>query len=187
MARINPAIMETVAGELLGEPNQKLSSTRELRYGNRGSLSVDLEKGTYYDHEAGEGGGVLDLIRRKLGLVNGAAFDWLEAEGLAANKPRRDARHVQGSDRGGLSLRGRCGAHAYDVVRLRKPKDFRQRAPDGSWSTKGIRRRALSSPGASRGRQGRPRLLRRGREGRRPAAELWLGATSSPGGRRQVA
>ena len=86
--------MATVAGELLGEPNQTLSQPKELRYGNNGSLSVNLEKGTYYDHEAGEGGGVLDLIRCNLGLINGAAYDWLKARGLAENKPRRDARQT---------------------------------------------------------------------------------------------
>ena len=34
-----------------------------------------------------------------------------------------------------VSLRGRCGAHAYDVVRLRNPKDFRQRL-DGSGASR---------------------------------------------------
>ena len=42
-----------------------------MRFGNHGSMAVDLEKGVWHDHEAGEGGGVLDLIERCTGL-NGA-------------------------------------------------------------------------------------------------------------------
>jgi hypothetical protein len=59
--------MEQVARILLGEPNKSLSSRGELRYGNKGSLSVDLSKGTFFDHERNEGGGVLDLVRRETG------------------------------------------------------------------------------------------------------------------------
>ena len=41
-----------IALALLGEENKRLSSAYELRYGNKGSLSVDLNKGTWFDHEA---------------------------------------------------------------------------------------------------------------------------------------
>ena len=52
-----------IAIALLGEENKRLSKANELRYGNNGSLSVDLVKGTWFDHEADEGGGmVLSLI-----------------------------------------------------------------------------------------------------------------------------
>ena len=47
-----PALAGDVARALLGEPS---SSTRaELRFGRRGSLSVDLRRGVWHDHEAGE-------------------------------------------------------------------------------------------------------------------------------------
>ena len=69
--------MPAVAQAILGEPNAQISSKRHLRFGNKGSLSVDLDRGTYYDHEAGEGGGVLDLIQRHTGQTNGAAVQWL--------------------------------------------------------------------------------------------------------------
>ena len=39
-----------IALALLGEENKRLSSAYELRYGNKGSLSVDLNKGTWFDH-----------------------------------------------------------------------------------------------------------------------------------------
>ncbi len=54
--------MGAVARDLLGEPNEGLSSKEELRFGTQGSTSVDLPKGTWFDHEAGQGGGVLDLV-----------------------------------------------------------------------------------------------------------------------------
>ena len=50
-------LMESVARELLGEPNPKLSKRNELRYGTNGSLSVDLEKGVFFDFECNQGGG----------------------------------------------------------------------------------------------------------------------------------
>jgi hypothetical protein len=54
--------MERVALALLGEPNRRLSKAKELRFGTNGSLSVDLEKGRWFSHEAQQGGGVLALI-----------------------------------------------------------------------------------------------------------------------------
>ncbi|MCH8952041.1 MAG: hypothetical protein IID49_07950, partial [Proteobacteria bacterium] len=83
--------MAAVATRLLGDPNIAMSSPKEWRYGNRGSLSVDLERGTWFDHEQNTGGGVLDLIHRETGQSNGAAFDWLRAEGFEVEQPRQHA------------------------------------------------------------------------------------------------
>lgn len=60
-----PAITEPVTLELFGQPSSR--SDAELRYGSKGSLSIDLQKSAYYDHEAGKGGGLLDLIQTKTG------------------------------------------------------------------------------------------------------------------------
>ena len=51
-----PALMPDVARALLGEPNARLSTARELRYGTHGSLAVHVggeRAGTWRDHEAG--------------------------------------------------------------------------------------------------------------------------------------
>ena len=78
-----PAIAGGVARALLGEPS---SATRtELRYRRRGSLSVDVEYGRWHDFEAGEGGGVLDLVTRERGS-RAAALAWLEAEGFIGQR-----------------------------------------------------------------------------------------------------
>ncbi len=52
-----------IALDLLGEPNKKLSNDKELRWGTHGSLSLDLGKHTFYNHELGYGGGLIDLIK----------------------------------------------------------------------------------------------------------------------------
>ena len=67
--------------ELLGQPNPALSRGRERRWGRNGSLSVDLARGVWRDHEAGDGGGVLDLIRRQIGGTRADAATWLERRG----------------------------------------------------------------------------------------------------------
>ena len=71
------AAMPSVARALLGEPVAHLSSTREWRYGRRGSLAVDVERGVWCDHEGATGGGVLDLIRRQCGGDFASARRWL--------------------------------------------------------------------------------------------------------------
>lgn len=56
-------LMETVARKYLGDPNAHLSTPgKELRFGRQGSMSIDLVKGTFFNHEAGTGGGVAELI-----------------------------------------------------------------------------------------------------------------------------
>ena len=78
-----PAIAADVARALLGEPS---TCTRtELRYGRKGSLSVDVVRGRWHDFETGEGGGVLDLVTRERGS-RAAALAWLEAEGFIAQR-----------------------------------------------------------------------------------------------------
>lgn len=124
-----------VARELLGEPNAKLSSRTELRFGTHGSLSVDLEKGIWYDHEAEEGGGVLALVTRETGRQDGKA--WLVERGhLSADAPRSEspAAVYDYCDENGEIL--------FQVVR--KPGHaFLQRRPDGAggwvWNVRGVR------------------------------------------------
>jgi putative DNA primase/helicase len=126
------AHMAPVAKLLFGEPNRQLSNGKELRYGNHGSLSVDLDAGTWFDHEGKVGGGVLDLVRRQLRCDRGAALDWLrENAGLAPapERPKRAKRRVVAryvyTDAEGRPL--------YRVLRW-EPKSFSQeRYEDGGW------------------------------------------------------
>ena len=71
-----------IARAALGEPNGKLSSARELRFGTHGSKSVVLQgekAGAYYDHENGPGGGPVELVR-----------DAVESGRAAAEEARTD-------------------------------------------------------------------------------------------------
>ena len=117
------SLMEPVALRLLGEPTQKHGN--EWRYGGRGSLVIDLKKGSWFDHEANVGGGVFDLIRRQ-GYDQPAA--WLRSEGLLGSPQvvsRTDPKIVKTYD-----YRDETGELLFQVVRF-EPKDFKQRRPDG--------------------------------------------------------
>ena len=77
--------MLDVARALLGEPNARLSTACELRYGRHGSLVVHVGgeySGTWRDFEAGEGGGVLDLVMRERGGSKREAMAWLREGGF---------------------------------------------------------------------------------------------------------
>jgi 5S rRNA maturation endonuclease (ribonuclease M5) len=60
-------IAQPIAIELLGEPTSKKSD--EWRWGRKGSLVLNLESASWYDHEADQGGGIIDLINYKGGNV----------------------------------------------------------------------------------------------------------------------
>lgn len=60
-----PSLIELVALKLLDNPSGQ--TAREFRFGRSGSLPIRLGNGTWFDHEASKGGGVLDLVRRDLG------------------------------------------------------------------------------------------------------------------------
>jgi putative DNA primase/helicase len=70
-----------VAMDLLGEPNRQLSSKRELRFGRKGSLAVAIngtKTGSWYDHEHGVGGDLIDLIQRVQGVTFREAIIYAE-------------------------------------------------------------------------------------------------------------
>ena len=120
-----------------------------MRFGTHGSKRIDLEKGTWFDHEAKEGGGVLDLIKHEKGFTEDSeCFGWMEREGLW-NDTR--AKGLAPSDLGLFKPGSKevayhdyvdeAGNHLFQVVKY-EPKDFRQRRRESSgwvWSVKGIR------------------------------------------------
>jgi hypothetical protein len=120
-----------------------MSSKTELRFGGHGSLSIDLAKGTWYDHESQEGGGVLDLVRAHAGLTETRdVMAWLEAEGYLNGKHPKPAGPRLGTEIAHYDYVDEAGDLVMQVVRY-DPKDFRQRRPDGrgGWikNVKGVR------------------------------------------------
>jgi len=140
--------MEAVARLLFGDPNKQLSSAAELRFGAHGSMSIDLERGVWTDHEAKEGGGVLDLVMREKRIEKGAAIEWLKAEvGIELEDRRQPERGVVKPFERIVATYDYVDEHGevlFQAVRY-EPKNFRQRRPDPesatgwSWSVKGVR------------------------------------------------
>jgi hypothetical protein len=129
------SLMEPVAARLLGEPNKRLSKPpKDLRYGTRGSLSIDPAAGCYFDHENQRGGGVIDFVQAQLECDHASAIAWLKREGFIPEpqpiKPLVIAKYDYADENGELLFR---------VYRF-EPKDFRPRRPDGKWTLEGVRR-----------------------------------------------
>ncbi len=57
---------EPLVKRLLGEPNRKLSSAAEYRYGSKGSLKINMNKGLWHNFETGESGNLFSLIKNEL-------------------------------------------------------------------------------------------------------------------------
>lgn len=136
--------IEQAASILLGDPSQ--TKPNEWRYGTHGSLAIDIEAGTWYDHERQEGGGVLDLIQRETSATcNREAVAWLESQGLKQPDVKPDPVRKTGVKpklSKAYDYIDEDGVLRYQVCRM-EPKDFRQRrpAPDGNgwdWSVKGL-------------------------------------------------
>jgi len=126
--------IEEVARHYKGEPNKQLSRGTELRFGNRGSFSVNLKSGTWFCHESNTGGGVIDLVRlNEPASLNGGISEVLrdkfgiapqQAKALTPTKYLAKQYDYYDSD----------GVLRYQVQRF-EPKTFRQRRPDdkGGW------------------------------------------------------
>jgi hypothetical protein len=126
-----------VAQHLLGEPKEKLNGGHEWKYS--GGLLINLDKGNWFDHSAGYGGGIPQLVMRERGGNFESAAKWLTDNGFQIPAGSWDERIEATYD-----YPDETGQPTIQVVRLRNPKDFRQRRrePDGSWTwkTKGIRK-----------------------------------------------
>jgi putative DNA primase/helicase len=154
------ALCEPVARRLWGEPNPALTKGLDLRWGTQGSRSLDVRRGVWFDHEAGTGGGTIDLICREHNCDKTAALHWIKQEGLAAATAgtQNNIQPSELSDAGGAEPARQAsprtlketypyvdetGALLFEVVRY-EPKDFRQRRPDGAggwiWNLDGVRR-----------------------------------------------
>ena len=116
-----------------------VAKQHELRFGKKGSLSVNLKQNTWFDFEAQAGGGMLDfLVYRCLAKDQHAAGKWLEENGLIV--PREASTRSKAIQR----------AHIYRDEQgepLRKAEKYTDNTwrqsgwYDGNWkpSVKGIR------------------------------------------------
>ncbi len=139
-------LMEPVALKLLGEPQGRHHGGQEWRYGTRGSLSIRIDSGTFYDNEAGKGGGTLDLIQHRGGVDKAGALAWMRENKFIEDRPQQTIKPkivstYDYTDAGGVLL--------FQVCRF-DPKDFRQRRPDGRggwvWNMVGVRKAIYRLP-----------------------------------------
>lgn len=175
-------IMEAVALELLGDPHERHHDGLEWRYGTRGSLSIRIDKGTWYDNEAGAGGGTLDLIRRQNGGDKAAALEWLRERKLIDERP---APKGKGQIVATYDFADAEGVVLFQVVRY-EPKNFRQRRPDGRggwvWNMEGVRLVPFRLPEVLAAVGKRTIYIAEGEKGVLALEAIGLTGTNSPGG-----
>lgn len=140
------SLVEPVARHFWGEPPKAFVTRVGIRWGNSGSKSVDLLKGTWFDHEAGEGGGVIDLVMQETGSDKAGALEWLRTGGYIQARTERQEAHSRSEPSEmppeqerqpegpgeqvavkGYHYTDRDGDTLYQVVR------FQWRLSDGSW------------------------------------------------------
>jgi Protein of unknown function (DUF3631) len=174
-------VMGSVARAILGEPTECHQAKGELRFGKRGSLAVHLGTGTFYDHEAGVGGGVLDFVQQRMNTDKAGAVAWLQEQGhIEKQEPKQKPKIVTTytyTDARGDSL--------FQVVRY-DPKDFRQRHSDGRggwiWNMKGVPRVLYRLPAITGLAPGSRVYVVEGEKAADELAALGLTATCSPMG-----
>jgi hypothetical protein len=176
------ALIGPVARKLWGEPNDALCKDGELRWGTRGSKSVNLAQGVWFDHEANEGGGTRDLIWRETGLVSDDAIAWLEDEGLLDGATNTGGRRIVAE----YDYPDENGTLLYQVVRY-DPKKFLQRRPDGRdgwiWNLDNTRRVLYRLPELIEGIAAEhPVFIPEGEKDVENLRRLGLVATTNPGG-----
>jgi hypothetical protein len=176
--------IEPVARALLGAPNKQLSKDTELRYGTHGSLKIDLNKNAWFDHEANNGGGVLDLVNREIGGDHSHARQWLADNGLEA-KPNG---HAAGNGRrivDTYDYRNEHGELLFQAVRY-EPKGFSQRRPDANewtWNLEGVRRVPYRLPELIEALAAKKDVvIVEGEKDVEALRELGIAATTCPGG-----
>lgn len=174
-----------IAEHYFGAPNIGLSTPgKELRFGNHGSKSVDLVKGTYYDHEENVGGGAVDLIRKFEPGANIA--DKLEEFGLPKTEMKRRVETA-------FDYVDENGQLRYQVVRIdttengRTSKDYRQRSFDAetnttTWGMSGVTALPYRLPDILAAAPTMPIIIVEGEKCADALARLGLVATTNHGG-----
>lgn len=76
---LNNKAVKLVSHLLGAEPNRRLGNRRAKRWGHKGSLVLEVtgqKRGLWFDHETGEGGDLIDLIRKYPVRDFGGAVQW---------------------------------------------------------------------------------------------------------------
>ena len=124
--------IETIARRLLGEPNPKFGTHDQWRYGNKGSLSIEItgeKRGQWFDHETDVGGGPFAFIKKYAGLDDAGARQWIADELGIKDDPPKYTRQIL------YNYVSEDSTLLFQVVRVpatpKREKFFYQRQPDG--------------------------------------------------------
>jgi conjugative relaxase-like TrwC/TraI family protein len=66
---LSPERVRALAVESFADFNAKLSKLDNLRFGSSGKINVNLHKGQWFDHSAGEGGSMYQLYKERYGML----------------------------------------------------------------------------------------------------------------------
>ena len=183
------SMMEPVALRLLGEPLEKHQNGNEWRYRSRGSLKIDIAKGTWHDFEANIGGGLIEFIARENGCDHESAIAWLKREGIietpAIPQNPLEAKkglfvHMITSPENNTLL--------FQCVRFADPKTFRYRRPgtkngEWIWNLEGVRPVPYRLPSLIKAvAAGATILIPEGEKDADRLHDLGFAATTNPGG-----
>src|SRR5687768_12092746 len=97
LARHLNARCEEIAIALLGPPEERQSTRRELRWFRDGKLRLHRsgpKQGKWRNFATGAHGDILDLIEVEHGCDQAAAVEWATAFGIAEVQPQRVSRQV---------------------------------------------------------------------------------------------
>jgi putative DNA primase/helicase len=159
-------------------------------------VSVDCETGRFFDHENNLGGGVVDLVKHRLGCDHAAAVSWLRSQGfLDGHRIHRPAPRPTAADApttepskivAEYAYTDEKGAPLFQVVRY-EPKKFRQRkrADNGEWVWRlgDVRRVVYRLPEIIAAvAAGKTVYVVEGEKDADALAKLGLAATTCPGG-----
>lgn len=125
-------LIEPVARFFWGDPNPKLSSKTELRWGSQGSRAVFLDgPGNWKDFETDIGGGVIDLVMIARNCGKADAISWLEGENFIA---KRDSGHSAAQQRQDAprAYNAPADAEGQPQAKLKPVKGYRYTDRDGN-------------------------------------------------------
>lgn len=135
-------------------PGQRIGSRREVSVkcpfhdDGTASMSINLERGTWFCHACGIGGGILDFERKLTGKPD--AECWTAINATIGRDAPKASKSKSGKIVATYDYHDAVGKIVYQAVRFAEPKGFQQRRPNGkggwTWNMHGVTRFPFSLP-----------------------------------------
>jgi hypothetical protein len=135
-------------------PGQRIGSRREVSVkcpfhdDGTASMSINLERGTWFCHACGIGGGILDFERKLTDKPD--AECWTAINATIGRDAPKASKSKSGRIVATYDYHDAAGKIVYQAVRFAEPKGFQQRRPNGkggwTWNLHGVTRFPFSLP-----------------------------------------